>query len=122
MFSGVYRDATPYKNWIDVNGVAELSTHALTDDSLTVGINMQLSQLIVVLQQTAQASPSVFHYTAELAKHIALVANVPVRNVCTRYFLSIRHHFVMIYLIVTIFYLKITNDIRRGLISSIRTM
>lgn len=64
--------------FIDISGVKSLHGHSLKKD-LTVGANISLNELIEVLQVTSKKSG--FEYLQHLAKHIDLIANVPVRNV-----------------------------------------
>ncbi|KAG8313195.1 hypothetical protein J6590_006753 [Homalodisca vitripennis] len=78
---GVYKDETTYQNLIDISCVPELKTFDVSSEQLTIGVNLSLSELILLLRSCSSSSQ--FHYTAALADHIALVANLPVRNVGT---------------------------------------
>ncbi|XP_062544106.1 uncharacterized protein LOC134211342 [Armigeres subalbatus] len=75
---GIYRRNVNLEVFIDINSIEELRFHSL-DTSLTVGGNVSLSELSVVLQNAANIKPE-FLYCQQLVKHIDLVANVPVRN------------------------------------------
>lgn len=79
-FTGVYRTETQ-DVYIDTNGVEELHKYTLNSDSLVVGANMTLSSAIDVFTKVANENPDKFAYLKQLANHIDLIANVPVRNV-----------------------------------------
>ncbi|KAF6212617.1 hypothetical protein GE061_013143 [Apolygus lucorum] len=80
---GVYRNQPSKAFYIDIKGVPELRTHSLTDSGLDLGANMTLTELISLFNEVAKEKPLLFGYTKVLAKHIDLVANVPVRNIGT---------------------------------------
>lgn len=64
--------------FIDISSIEELKFHSL-GSSLTIGAGMTLSELMQTLRSAAENKPD-FFYCNELAKHIDLVANIPVRN------------------------------------------
>ncbi|XP_062544110.1 aldehyde oxidase 3-like [Armigeres subalbatus] len=78
---GVYRKSEKLQIFIDINSVEELRSHSL-GKQLIVGANVTLAEFIIILSETAKKS-SGFDYCSELAKHIDLIANVPVRNTGT---------------------------------------
>ena len=67
--------------YIDVNGVDELHGYKVESQSLTVGANTPLTELIRILKKVADDNPGGFSYLHRLVSHILLIANVPVRNV-----------------------------------------
>ena len=67
--------------YIEINGVAELRAHLITDDHVKLGANITLSKAIELLLAASKLEG--FEYTAYLAKHWARIANTPVRNVGT---------------------------------------
>ena len=75
--SGVYRDGT-INSYVSLLGVPELSTVAKSASSLTLGAAVTLSRLIEELQQLASSTG--FRHFSDMAKHLLLVANTPVRN------------------------------------------
>ncbi|XP_054277393.1 xanthine dehydrogenase-like isoform X2 [Macrosteles quadrilineatus] len=80
---GVYRDHKEYQNLIDISDVSELKSYDVSDSKLIVGVNMCLTELILVLRHVADSNANLYQYTATLADHISLIANVPVRNAGT---------------------------------------
>lgn len=80
MYSGVYRRAHDIKHFIDINGVSELHRVSNRRNRLTIGANVSLSVTIDVMRKVATEKYE-FEYLEEVAKHLSLVANVPVRNV-----------------------------------------
>ncbi|XP_065224598.1 uncharacterized protein LOC135848590 isoform X2 [Planococcus citri] len=79
---GVYR-SEPQDIYIDINGVKDLHTYTLNSDKLVLGANMTLNKTIEVLNKVAAETPNKFGYLKQMASHIDLIANVPVRNVGT---------------------------------------
>lgn len=79
---GVYR-SEPQDIYIDINGVKELHDYTLSSDKLTLGASMSLSRTIQVMNKVASENPNNFGYLKQIASHIDLIANVPVRNVGT---------------------------------------
>lgn len=76
---GVYRIKIPPKVYIDVNEVNELKEQSI-DKNITLGANVSLTDTMKYLMEVAGMDG--FEYVLEMVKHIDLVANVPVRNVC----------------------------------------
>lgn len=70
--------------YIDVNSVKDLHSYTVVENSLIVGANVSLNAAIDIFSKVAQDNPNKFGYLKQLATHIDLIANVPVRNVCTR--------------------------------------
>ncbi|KAL9699930.1 hypothetical protein quinque_003371 [Culex quinquefasciatus] len=79
---GVYRRSDSLEVFIDISSIEELKYHSLGSSSLTVGANTTLTQLLQILTEAAVKSTD-FRYCTELAKHVDLIANVPVRNAGT---------------------------------------
>lgn len=77
---GVYRRSEDLRIFIDVNDVVELRSHSIGNE-LVIGANVNLTETMDILSK-ASTTPE-FEYCKHLVKHIDLVANVPVRNVCT---------------------------------------
>lgn len=77
---GVFRRPEELQVFIDVNRVAELHAHTMTQNELVIGANVNLTETMRLLQQAANDNTA-FKYCVDVAKHIDLVANVPVRNV-----------------------------------------
>lgn len=63
-----------------MNSVTELHKVSNRRSKLTVGANVSLSEFMSILENVA-AEKQDFAYCRELAKHIDLVATIPVRNV-----------------------------------------
>lgn len=63
-----------------MNDVVELRSHSIGNE-LVIGTNVNLTETMDILSK-ASTTPG-FEYCKRLVKHIDLVANVPVRNVCT---------------------------------------
>lgn len=66
---------------MDVSGVAELQNYTLNSENLTLGGSMSLTKAMEVMTKVATENPGKFEYLKQVAKHIDLIANVPVRNV-----------------------------------------
>lgn len=79
---GVYRRADDLKVFVDVTDVAELSAHKLNPDSLEIGGNVPLAEVMEIFTRTARENQK-FRYLKEVVKHLDLVANTPVRNSAT---------------------------------------
>lgn len=67
--------------FIDISKVLELTSYTLTDDTLTFGATLSLNDVKQLFYDTAKKNPKMFSYLSQMADHIDLVANVPVRNV-----------------------------------------
>lgn len=76
----MYRRSTNIKHFIDVNSVVELHKISSRRSKLTIGANVSLIEAMDIFESVA-ADKSDFSYCRELAKHIDLIATVPVRNV-----------------------------------------
>lgn len=76
----MYRRSSSIKHFIDVNSVPELHKVSSRRNKLTIGANVTLNEAMDILESVATDKPD-FLYCRELAKHIDLVATVPVRNV-----------------------------------------
>ncbi|XP_055348687.1 uncharacterized protein LOC129595644 [Paramacrobiotus metropolitanus] len=75
---GVYND-TPYDVYIDIKGIRDLYAVNATDDSLSLGANIPLREVIEIFQN--QAKKAGFKYLNSLADIISRTAHVSVRNV-----------------------------------------
>ncbi|XP_035913600.1 xanthine dehydrogenase-like [Anopheles stephensi] len=78
---GVYRRSDRLKFFIDISSIAELHRHTF-DRELIVGVGVSLTELIDLLEQTAEEYLS-FAYCIPMAKHVRKMANLPVRNIGT---------------------------------------
>lgn len=80
IYLGVYRRSDEINIFIDINSIHEL--HAMTADAsaLTFGANVSITELMETLKMAATKCDK-YTYATELAKHLDLVATVPVRNV-----------------------------------------
>lgn len=67
--------------YIDVADVTELTSFSVTSTTLTLGGNVALNNAIDIFNEVAEGNAN-FAYLTTITKHIALVANIPVRNVC----------------------------------------
>lgn len=85
---GVYRRPDTLQVFIDVNRVAELHIHSITKDELIIGANVSLTETMQILMNASTQFPQ-YEYCVNVAKHIDLVANVPVRNVIFFFYLLI---------------------------------
>jgi len=78
---GVYRRSHDVKNFIDVNGVAELRKYAIGSDTITLGGGLSLTEAMKVFQEASKKAG--FEYCQQLWNHFDLIANIPVRNMGT---------------------------------------
>lgn len=78
---GVYRRSENISVFIDIKAIPELHAITANESSLTFGGNVSLTELMETLQGAATKCDK-YTYGTHLAKHIDLVATVPVRNVC----------------------------------------
>lgn len=76
----MYRRSNNIKHFVDVNSVSELHKVSNRPSKLTIGANVSLTDMMKILQSVAADKPE-FVYCLELAKHIDLIATIPVRNV-----------------------------------------
>lgn len=78
------RGVHPFVNvpqvYLDITDVADLATHWVLNDSLTLGANTTLANAIKLFHDTAKSNKK-FLYLTKVADHISLIANTPVRNV-----------------------------------------
>ncbi|BET01356.1 2 iron, 2 sulfur cluster Hypothetical protein [Nesidiocoris tenuis] len=81
--TGVYRNPPPKKYYIDITGVAELRTYQYSDQGLTLGANLPLTETMNLFYELAKDHNLLYGYLEVIADHIDLVANVPVRNIGT---------------------------------------
>lgn len=93
LISGVYR-SEPQDIYIDINGVKDLHSYTLSSDKLVLGANMSLTRTMEVMNKVAAENPNTFGYLKQLASHIDLIANVPVRNVRNNKLLITKLHWV----------------------------
>ncbi|CAH1403041.1 unnamed protein product [Nezara viridula] len=80
---GVYRPTALPNVYIDINDIRQLKTATVTNDHVILGGNITLSDMIALFNRLSSQNPLFYGYTKNLATHIDLVANVPVRNVGT---------------------------------------
>ncbi|PNF35793.1 Xanthine dehydrogenase [Cryptotermes secundus] len=78
---GVYRPTMEPQIYIDVQDIPELKSY-VTEPTLTLGGNVSLTDCIKLFNSLSKKKSN-YAYTAVLARHIDLIANVPVRNVGT---------------------------------------
>jgi xanthine dehydrogenase/oxidase len=77
---GVYKSyQDPVDIYIDVTDIPELKVHEVDNQSCVLGANTTLTDTIEFFNQVAQTRFN-YHYLKQMADHINLVANVPVRN------------------------------------------
>lgn len=81
----MYRRSENIKIFIDIRAIQELHAIKADESSLTFGGNVSLTELMETLERMAKEC-CYYTYGIELAKHIDLIATVPVRNV--NYFLN----------------------------------
>lgn len=81
---GVYEDFEYPRLLIDISSVKSLKTYSY-DQNLVLGANISLEDCISIFKD-ASATKNEFAYLAGLAKHLDLVAHIPVRKV--RFFFS----------------------------------
>ncbi|XP_031636493.1 xanthine dehydrogenase-like [Contarinia nasturtii] len=79
---GVYRRSENIQIFIDIKAIEELQTIKADESSLIFGGNVSLTELMETLRGAATRCNK-YTYGTELAKHIDLVAHVPVRNAGT---------------------------------------
>lgn len=73
--------------FIDIKSIAELHTIKDDESCLSFGGNVSLTELMNTLKEAA-TKYEYYTYGIEMAKHIDLVATVPVRNVNIKIFLN----------------------------------
>ncbi|XP_055326065.1 uncharacterized protein LOC129579905, partial [Sitodiplosis mosellana] len=79
---GVYRRSENISVFIDIKSIPELHTMKADESSLSFGGNVSLNELMDTLNGAATKCDK-YTYGTELAKHIDLVATIPVRNAGT---------------------------------------
>ncbi|XP_075216126.1 xanthine dehydrogenase-like [Lycorma delicatula] len=80
---GVYRTPEGIDSFIDISNVTELHFKNVNEDSVVLGANVTLTDAMNFFNKVAESQSNKFGYLKELANHIDLIANVPVRNVGT---------------------------------------
>ncbi|KAJ8952857.1 hypothetical protein NQ314_007463 [Rhamnusium bicolor] len=80
--AGVYRNPPIPNIYIDITSVAELTTYSLIGDTLVMGGNLTLTRVIQLFCSISEGNEK-FAYLSNMAQHIDLIANVPVRNIGT---------------------------------------
>uniref|UniRef100_A0A0A1WXK0 Aldehyde oxidase 2 n=1 Tax=Zeugodacus cucurbitae TaxID=28588 RepID=A0A0A1WXK0_ZEUCU len=78
---GVYRRPLDLRHFFDIHAVPELKQHSITNDKLTLGANISLTEAMEIFQRAA-LNPG-FEYCQQLREHFDLIANLPVRNTGT---------------------------------------
>jgi xanthine dehydrogenase/oxidase len=68
--------------YVDVTSIPELKVNEFVDDTYVLGANTSLTAAMEIFNQVGDENPQ-FSYFKQLASHLDLVANVPVRNVGT---------------------------------------
>ncbi|CAG9788121.1 unnamed protein product [Diatraea saccharalis] len=76
---GLYDDFDYPRVLIDISSVKSLKTYKF-DQNLILGANISLQDCITIFKDAA-ATRSEFAYLAEFAKHLDLIAHIPVRNI-----------------------------------------
>lgn len=76
---GVVRRSPDLKVFIDIMAVGELQAYKINADSLELGGNINLTELMDIFTKAAKENEN-FEYLNEIVKHIDIIANVPVRN------------------------------------------
>lgn len=77
---GVYRETTTPDVYVDITQVFELTTIMVKTDSLILGANISLTQVMDIFDHVSSKNPG-FKYLKQMREHLNLIANVPVRNV-----------------------------------------
>ncbi|XP_039288989.1 xanthine dehydrogenase isoform X2 [Nilaparvata lugens] len=80
---GVYRPTRDINHFIDIKGVRELIVTSESNDSLTLGANLSLTNTMIFFNSVSKSKSELFGYTKQMADHIDLIASVPVRNTGT---------------------------------------
>ncbi|CAB0016975.1 unnamed protein product [Nesidiocoris tenuis] len=81
---GVYRNSDSQKVYIDLNGIGSLFETAVSANGISIGGNVSLNEAMELFRKTAKDQTQNFGYCDQLADHIDMIANVPVRNVMPR--------------------------------------
>lgn len=90
---GIYRRSLDLRHFCDIHAVPELKQHSITNEKVTLGANISLTEAMEIFQRAA-LNPG-FEYCQQLREHFDLIANVPVRNVsilmlhCRKYFICL---------------------------------
>ncbi|CAH0550925.1 unnamed protein product [Brassicogethes aeneus] len=79
---GVYKNDPLPSTYIDITSVIELRSWKIQGPNLILGGNVTLNDAINIFQSISKQNTK-FSYLSKLAKHIDLVANLPVRNIGT---------------------------------------
>jgi CO/xanthine dehydrogenase FAD-binding subunit len=89
LLAGVFRVKEETKVYIDVGDVAELKS-LTTKPNLVLGANMSLTEAMDTFNSISKENAR-YKYIKALADHIDLIANVPVRNVSTPFFMLLTY-------------------------------
>ncbi|XP_049819814.1 uncharacterized protein LOC109604513 isoform X2 [Aethina tumida] len=79
---GVYKHDPLPQTYLEVTSIKELTTWELVGNTLILGGNMSLNETLNIFNKVSTQN-SKFKYLQKMARHIDLIANVPVRNVGT---------------------------------------
>ncbi|XP_005187945.2 uncharacterized protein LOC101901154 [Musca domestica] len=75
---GVYRRSQSLQHFIAINEIADLKKWQMTNDIVTLGANISLSEAMEIFKEVSKQTG--FEYCQQLWEHFDLIANVPVRN------------------------------------------
>jgi len=80
---GVYRIKSPLKHYISLHSMGPLHTIVEAGGTIVLGANNSLTATMRYFYDKSSQEPRMFSYLKQLADHIDLIANVPVRNTGT---------------------------------------
>lgn len=86
---GVYRRSNDINVFIDIKSIPELHSVRADESSLTFGGNVSLTEFMETLEGASKKCKD-YTYATSMAKHLDLVATIPVRNVNIFYFTNFR--------------------------------
>uniref|UniRef100_A0A1I8P4W1 Indole-3-acetaldehyde oxidase n=1 Tax=Stomoxys calcitrans TaxID=35570 RepID=A0A1I8P4W1_STOCA len=78
---GVYRRSSQINKFVDLHSLHELQGYTITNDSLVLGGNLNMSDAMEAFQEASKLAG--FEYCSKVWNHFDLIANVPVRNMGT---------------------------------------
>lgn len=81
---GVYKENKNYDVYINISNVKELVTYEINDNCIVLGAGITLNDCMNFFYEIGNKR-SDYSYLINVADHISLVANVPVRNVRNHY-------------------------------------